>query len=298
MTINSPYTRNTEPTATGGGPNPDKCGKISDLQSSAGATVDVLDLNLMYVQSVPTTQGDPNYWASNATPSNLTCLSSTQASQYSGGFKLANGTRYPAANELLPGTSTSDTPAYSCRNGDVYVGGTLSGRTTIAADNYVYATSDILYDDASADVLGLVGQNGVWVWNPIVCSGTLSTANGGVSCSNGSWRYGNADASPEIDAAILSVAHTFMAQNYDGGDANLGARGTLTIKGAIAQKFRGPVATSSSGTIVTGFQKNYAYDSRFRNTAPPKFLTPVSTTYGVTQFSGVAAAYTAAGAPQ
>jgi hypothetical protein len=298
MTINSPYTLHTEPTATGNGPDPDKCGKPSDLASKAGATVNVLDLNLMYVQSVPTTTGDPNYWASNSTPSNLSCLSSTQSSQYSGGFKLANGTQYPSTGELLPGSSTSDTPAYSCRNGDVYVGGTLSGRTTIAADNYVYATSDIVYNDASADVLGLVGQNGVWVWNPVVCSTTITFSNGNPNCSGGTWKYGNSDSTPEIDAAILSVAHTFMVQNYDGSDANLGARGTLTVKGAIAQRFRGPVATSSSGTIVTGFQKNYAYDSRFKNTAPPKFLTPVSTTYGVTQFSGTAAAYNAAGAPQ
>jgi hypothetical protein len=76
-------------------------------------------------------------------------------------------------------------------------------------------------------------------------------------------------------------------QNYDRGD-----RGTLTVFGAIAQKFRGSVGLASGA----GYSKDYQYDTRFRSTAPPKFLTPVSTTYGVTQFATVPAAFTASGA--
>jgi len=82
-------------------------------------------------------------------------------------------------------------------------------------------------------------------------------------------------------------------QNYDEGSS----RGTLTVFGAIAQKFRGTVSTSSGGTVSTGYAKNYQYDDRFRNTAPPKFLTPVSTTYGVTQYASVPPAFKASGAP-
>ena len=44
-----------------------------------------------------------------------------------------------------------------------------------------------------------------------------------------------------IDAAILSLQHSFIVDNY-----NCGARlGTLTVNGAIAQKYRGPVGTVS-----------------------------------------------------
>ena len=71
-------------------------------------------------------------------------------------------------------------------------------------------------------------------------------------------------------------------QNYSRGD-----RGNLTIFGAIAQKFRGTVGTAAG----IGFTKVYEYDTRFRNIAPPKFLTPTSTTYGVTQFATVPAAF-------
>jgi hypothetical protein len=304
MRVYSPYTLHTEPTSTNGaGPDPDKCGKISDLQSTSGALIPVLDLNLIYVQNVPIDVGNPNYWASGATPPGLTCLNSTQTrdygntNQYSGGFKFGS-IQYPSPNELLPVSSTSDNPAYTCRSGDLYVGGTLKGRTTLAADNYIYATSDITYSTPSTDILGLVGQNGVWAWNPIVCSKTTGTDYwGNVTCS-GSWKYGNTDADPTISAAILSVRDTFIAQNYDGGTVGLGARGTLTVNGAIAQKYRGPVAMASGSTRTSGYAKNYTYDSRFKNTAPPKFLTPVSTSYGVTQYSGVAAAYDANGNPK
>jgi hypothetical protein len=96
----------------------------------------------------------------------------------------------------------------------------------------------------------------------------------------------NSITNREIDAAILSVAHTFQVQNYP-----YGARGTLKVYGAIAQKFRGTVASGSNG-----FVKTYEYDTRFRNIAPPKFLTPTSTTYGVTQIATVPAAFKANGA--
>jgi hypothetical protein len=319
MRVYSPYTKHTEPTSTGGaGPDPAKCGAISDLQSTSGALIPVLDQNLIFVQGVPAGSGDPNYTAPGTTPAGLTCLTSSQnwtdrvydstkrkyvyvtSSYVTGGFKFGS-IQYPSNNELIPHSSTTDNPAYSCRAGDLYVSGKLKGHTTLASANYVYATGDITYNDSSSDVLGLVGQNGVWVWNPIVCSKTLGS-NGGyngvdVTCP-GSWSYGNSDSTPVISAAILAVAHTFIAQNYDGGTAGLGARDSLTINGAIAQKYRGPVAMASGSTRTSGYAKVYTYDQRFANTAPPKFLTPTSTSYGVTQYSSVSPAYDWNGNPQ
>jgi hypothetical protein len=55
-----------------------------------------------------------------------------------------------------------------------------------------------------------------------------------------------------------------------------GDRGKLNIYGAMAQKFRGVVRSGDNG-----YAKGYSYDERFRYTAPPKFLSPVTTTYGV-----------------
>ena len=49
------------------------------------------------------------------------------------------------------------------------------------------------------------------------------------------------------------------------------------------------IARSSVGRWVRrsdmGYSKDYEYDTRLNHIAPPKFLTPTSTTYGVTQFA-------------
>lgn len=85
----------------------------------------------------------------------------------------------------------------------------------------------------------------------------------------------------------MSVAHTFQVQNYSIGSS----RGTLTINGALAQKYRGVVRRGSAG-----YAKDYNYDTRFKYMAPPKFLNPTTTTYGVTTWVETAAAFAANGA--
>ena len=134
---------------------------------------------------------------------------------------------------------------------------------------------DITYVDAKEDILGLVGNNAVWVFNPLDSSKKPLLGK-----------------NRTINAAILSVAHTFQVQNYSQG----GKRGDLTVLGAIAQKYRGPVGTTSGGSINNGYVKAYTYDERFKFKAPPKFLNPVTTTYGVTTWVESAAAFLANGA--
>jgi hypothetical protein len=294
MNVVSPYTKVTETSANSSGSDiagttPAMCGSIAALHSTAGASIATLPSNLIYVQSVPTTATDPNYTAPGSTPSGVTgysCKTSTNGdgnSVSSGGWSFGTYS-YPMANEILPTSSQSDTPAYSCRNGDLYVSGTMSGALTVATDNYIYVTGDLKYGSPSTDILGLVGQNAIWVYNPIICT----QYNTPPDCRT--YAYGVSGSNREIDAALLSVAHTFGVQNYDGGTSNLGSRGTLTIDGAIAQEFRGTVATGGA-SIATGYAKNYTYDSRFAYTAPPKFLTPTSTSYGVTQYASSKAAF-------
>ena len=240
-------------------------------------------------------------WNSGAT---YTCTGSdasaldTSTSSGSAGwiFTDSSGTlRFPLSGES-PATNWANTngsawdtttPAYGCRDGDAFVSGTLSGKLTIASDNYIYATGDILYKTPTSDVLGLVGNNGVLVWNPM---------------KNVSWIYYNGQYVPyggtpfsvtgtdrEIDAAILSPAHTFQVQNYDTGPA----RGVLTVDGAIAQNYRGPVAT----TLGTGYSKNYTYDPRFATVTPPYYLKPTSASFKVSSYASTPApAFSSTGA--
>lgn len=288
MNVKSPFTRATNVVGDppSGGSAPAACGTPSALGSEDGATIAVPNQNLVYVQNVPQITTDPNYTAGTKNPAGFTCNSVDK-----GGWKFATGAkqvRYPLTTEdFVPETSPVH---YGCRNGDVYVSGVLKGALTIAAENYGYVTGDVTYSDAGADILGLVGNNAVWVWNPIDCTKTVTTG-GKVSCTEANFLTTD---NRTISAAILSVSHTFVAQNHNVKNmATGGKRGTLTVVGAIAQKFRGPVGTS--GSPGTGFLKNYIYDDRLRVTAPPKFLTPTSTTYGVSQTGSTGAAFNADG---
>ncbi|HEX4392386.1 MAG TPA: hypothetical protein VH084_12740 [Mycobacterium sp.] len=312
MNVVSPWTKATQIAIAANGKMTGMaaaaCGTISALQSAAGATVTVPPNNLIYVQSVPSsnTNTDPNYWASTATPptqSGVTFCSVTTTTgtgthkvtttTYGNGLKnTLTGLTYPATNEFNGPAGASS--VYGCRNGDAFVQGQFHGALTVGAQNNLYVTGDIKYTNSASDILGLVGQSTVTVWNPISCS---SSSNNVCSTNSGSStllaRSGGADVT--IDAAIASNGGTFQVQNYAYG-AKLG---TLAVLGSIAQEFRGAVGVSygGSGAHTTGFVKQYGYDQRLLNTAPPKFLQPVSTTYGVTTEIEVASAFLPDGTP-
>ena len=57
--------------------------------------------------------------------------------------------------------------------------------------------------------------------------------------------------------------------------------GTLTIDGAVAQLFRGPVGTSGGFSSSTGYLKNYTYNDTLMSVEPPYFLNPVSAAWSV-----------------
>ncbi|MDL5349964.1 hypothetical protein [Microbacterium sp. zg-YB36] len=277
VNIKSPFTKFTRigNEAATVGSAPVACGLIAQLQSPAGATIVVPDNNVLYVQNVPAVSSDVNFWASN--PTGFSCKSSGASGER--GWSIGTDTAksgYPVRTSTTSTTEVAPTATtYGCRAGDIFVKGRFSGAATIAAENYVFIVGDITYVDIVEDILGIVGNNAVWVWNPVNSSNNTLLGN-----------------NRTIHAAILSVAHTFQVQNYDKG----GTQGTLNVRGAIAQKFRGTVAMSSGGTITHGYAKNYLYDDRFKVEAPPKFLNPVTTTYGVTTWVEIGAVWAADGA--
>lgn len=279
VNIKSPFSKKTRigNAAATAGSTPAECGAIADLSAPAGATIAIPENNVLYVQNVPAVTNDVNYWASGTNPSGFTCITSPESAGKRGwtlgsgaaksGYPVNTGTT--STTEIAPSGTT-----YGCRSGDVFVKGSFNGAATLAAENYVFVVGDIDYVDENEDILGLVGNNAIWVWNPLNSSGNNILAD-----------------HRTIEAAVLSVAHTFQVQNYNDG----GSQGTLTVMGAIAQKFRGVVATTSGGSIATGYAKNYVYDERFKFKAPPKFLNPITTTYGVTTWVETAAVWAADG---
>jgi Tfp pilus assembly protein PilX len=178
-----------------------------------------------------------------------------------------------SSNPAPPKTDYSE----SSGCGNVYVSGTYANNLTIgAASDIVVAPSAATVPSVtpatngsvtrSGDVvLGLIANRFVRVYHPVGWS------NGNCTSSNGA----NAMTDVTIEAAIMSVQHSFLVDNFACG-AQLG---TLSVTGAIAQKFRGPVGTSGG----TGYSKNYNYDDRFRYRNPPFFLDPVTASWKVTR---------------
>ncbi len=313
MRVWSPWTRFTNitsSTSTGTNPADKHCGMpgtlAGQLGNPSGAVVPELAGNLLYVQTVPPAP-DPNYSAPTAIPSGLTCYGTTGSnvltdSTASAGWKFGPN-QFPMAGEAAPdgwdggagirGTTngtvvgtwvgsvwSTSRPAYGCRNGDLFVSGTVTTQTTAASDDYVYVTGDLKYDKSTEDVLGLAGDNAVLVWNPVSAAETNLLGS---------------DKDREIDAAILSTLHSFQVQNYNLGSS----RGTLTVLGSIAQKFRGTVATTSAsdGSILTGYRKDYQYHDLLQAVPPPYFLAPTTTTFAARQYMSVAPAWQWTGAP-
>jgi len=177
---------------------------------------------------------------------------------------------YPVSNEWTGGVTTD----YSCSRGTVYVRGTVTGQVTVAAKDDVVVVGDVELTDGTegTDVVGLVAGNYVWVWHPVR--------------SNGNNLLSSSASVHTIQAAVLSLRHSFLVQNWAYGAAlsTSGDDGSkLTVLGSIAQKYRGPVGTGSGGSPVSGYLKNYLYDERLTALQPPYFLKPESSPWQIAQ---------------
>jgi hypothetical protein len=177
-------------------------------------------------------------------------------------------------------------PSSGCGNALVKTapGGSYTGQLTIAAENDVIIEGDIHRASGSGGLLGLLANNFVRVMHPICASGDPSCANGTTTaetakgqCNSGTNGNGSL-TNPTIDAAILAISHSFIVDHYDCGGTGLGA---LTVNGAISQKFRGAVGTTSNNSIANGYSKSYNYDDRLRYQEPPYFFDPVQSAWHI-----------------
>lgn len=174
---------------------------------------------------------------------------------------------YPKTGEDTNGSTYSDgslkdaTTDYTRTRGTAYVQGSVDTQVTVAAKDDVVVTGDLTDPDngAGTNIVGLVAGNYVWVYHPVNGSNVNMLSS--------------ADRPNDIDAAVLSLRHSFIVQNWARG-ASLG---NLNVTGSISQKYRGPVGTSAS----TGYLKNYVYDTRLLVMQPPYFIKPDSSPWRV-----------------
>ena len=163
---------------------------------------------------------------------------------------------------IRPPSDADYSESTSC--GTVSVSGTYAKSMTLAAANDIIirppgspgSTTDGDIIGSGDAVLGLIATNFVRVYHP--CSGTTMP-------------------NVRIDAAILSLLHGFTVDNYDCGSK----LGLLTVKGAIAQKYRGAVGTGGASSSGSGYIKDYQYDDRLQYRSPPYFLDPIAASWHV-----------------
>lgn len=145
--------------------------------------------------------------------------------------------------------------------GNLTVSGTMHGQATLGASNNVVIASSVVYatdprvDSSSTDVLGLVAEQ-----NVVVSS--------------------SAPTNVSIHASVMGINSSFGVENYWVGPA----KGTLSVLGGIIQTRRGAVGTfnGSTGAKVSGYTKDYQYDTRLSSLSPPFY--PTTTEYQATMW--------------
>ncbi len=253
---------------------------------------------------IPTGSGDTTTGVTDISYFDPDSVSSTMSRSYS---RNKNNQSWTSGTLSGPTESSSgdDHPStYDCGSGNIYIEGTVKGRVTIAAQNNIIVTNDMLLASTAAgsaasgtDMVGLVASNSVVVYHPVSRGSSTSTSSNNSKCpsdwsstpstssSNGTslsctWTtkttfngnyyniafpgQTNGSGTRWMYVSMQTLAHSFTVQRYDKG-TNLGE---LSVRGSIAQKWRGAVGTGSN---TTGYLKDYKYDQRLKFAAPPYF---------------------------
>ena len=149
---------------------------------------------------------------------------------------------------------------------DVYVRGSYGADLTIASARDIIVNGNVT--KSGDTMLGLIANDFVRVYHPV--SGLNAAAS---TCTNAAGSMNGVT----IEAAMLALNHSVMVDNYFCGNA----LGSLTIRGAIVQKYRGAVGRTSGSSVVNGYAKDYYYDDRLKYREPPHFLDPVQSSWRI-----------------
>lgn len=152
------------------------------------------------------------------------------------------------------------------------LGGTVQQDTalTISASSDVIIQNNLVYEDYTA----ASGTPGTVGYTPPDATGTDNLL--GIVSWGGNVRVGgSAPNDVNIHASILARNGYFQVDNYDSG----GQRGTATVLGGVISNYYGAFGTfnSSTGAAVSGYGRNFVYDTRMEDHESPPYFPTLNT---------------------
>ncbi len=240
------------------------------VQAGDFAQVPITTNMVIAVQGAPSGT-DPNAWSTlPAAESNATI----------------SGCIDPWVNPDSP--SSSATPSGTCVEGDAIISGAVSYQTTISAANDIVVARSVVYGCAvnssgtyqnnlsscsgSADVLGLIAKNDIWMARPSLTTSTACADDYDMSATSVAWSdmipTNCIVHNPIIDAATAALTGFFEVEYWREGSNN----GTLSFNGSDAVNNAGQFGTFSGSTLNSGYLLDLNYDSRLVADPPPQYL--------------------------
>ncbi|MGL4173425.1 MAG: hypothetical protein ACRCTR_05035 [Actinomycetota bacterium] len=227
--------------------------------------------------------------------------------------KTSSGTTWTSGSLTRSLTAPSDTHStkMDCGQGNVYLEGTVNGRVTVAAENNIVVTNNLLLRSTTAgaapsgtDIIGLVAANSLHIYHPVQRSRTNTVTrtsnNNSTTCNT---TIG--DAPTSAPSGVTSVTctwndvYSYGSRTSNSSYSNISYPGLTTSSGTrwiygslqtlqhsfFVQNYsrgadlgdlgiRGSIAQRYRGIVRSGsagFAKDYSYDSRLRFQAPPYF---------------------------
>lgn len=159
----------------------------------------------------------------------------------------------PAADTTWTSVEISTLPSrvVYCEQ-ELQVHGVLDGELTLSGRRDIVIIDDLVYAGSNAagtpqpgcdDLLGIVAEDNII------------------------YDFSPATVDLKVNAVLMALDTSITAEDYN----NYVTRGTLTIWGGLIQRFRGPVGLIGGGSIVSGYRKDYHYDTRVTARTPPAF---------------------------
>jgi hypothetical protein len=178
-------------------------------------------------------------------------------------------------NHLPASYSVNTSGQYFGPCGDVYVHGYYNQPLTIVADDDIIVVGNTSSGICYTPLATCTSNPGLTTdadgsGNPIGNATLGLVAGAFVRLMHPATTGINTPHAVTIDAAVLTLQHSFMVDNYSSG--SISPQPYLTVHGALAQRYRGIVGQVGAA----GYLKDYNYDDRLHVLLPP-YLFSLST---------------------